>query len=157
MTQLNADLLERFYGAFGRHDGDTMAACYAPAATFSDPVFPGLKGSEPGAMWRMLTSRAEDLTITLVEHEADDERGSAHWLASYTFSRTGRHVDNDVRATFRFENGLIAEHRDDFSFHAWSRQALGATGLLLGWTPIIQKSVQKKAREGLDAFVASGA
>ena len=38
---------------------------------------------------------------------------------SHTFTQTGRHVDNDVRASFRFRNGLIAEHRDDFGFHCW--------------------------------------
>ena len=36
-------------------------------------------------MWRMLTGRAQDLEVTLAEHDADAERGSAHWLADYTF------------------------------------------------------------------------
>ena len=120
----NDELIQRFYGAFARHDGDAMAACYAPDAHFSDPVFTDLRGEEPGAMWRMLTGRAEDLEVRLAEHEADDEHGSAHWLADYTF-RTGRKVHNDIQAEFRFEDGLIAEHRDSFSFYAWSRQALG--------------------------------
>ena len=75
-------------------------------------------------MWRMLTGRAQDLEVRLAEHDADAERGSAHWLADYTFS-TGRRVHNDIRAEFRFEDGLIAEHRDSFSFYAWARQALG--------------------------------
>lgn len=62
-------------------------------------------------MWRMLTGRATDLVVKLVDHGADDERGSAHWLADYTFS-TGRRVHNDVRAESRFRDGLISEHRD---------------------------------------------
>jgi SnoaL-like domain len=131
-----------------------MAACYAPEARFSDPVFPDLKGQEPGAMWRMLTGRADDLKIELLEHEADDDRGSARWIADYTFTQTGRPVTNDVRATFRFAQGLIAEHRDDFDFHRWSRQALGTPGLLLGWTPILRASVRRRARAGLDEFMA---
>ena len=72
MTNANESLIERFYGAFGRRDGAAMAACYAPDATFSDPVFPDLRGEEPGAMWRMLTGRADDLRIELLGHEADD-------------------------------------------------------------------------------------
>jgi hypothetical protein len=131
-----------------------MAACYAPDARFSDPVFPDLKGQEPGAMWRMLTGRADDLKIELLEHEADDDRGSARWIADYTFTQTGRPVTNDVRATFRFAQGLIAEHRDDFDFHRWSRQALGTPGMLLGWTPILRTSVRRRARAGLDEFMA---
>ena len=153
MAHPNEELIERFYAAFARRDGATMAACYAPGARFSDPVFTSLRHDEPGAMWRMLTGRAKDLEVTLVEHQAADERGSAHWLADYTFS-TGRRVHNDVRAEFRFEHGLIAEHQDSFSFYAWARQALGPTGLALGWTPILRTKVRREARSGLDDFLA---
>jgi ketosteroid isomerase-like protein len=31
---VSRELVERFYGAFGRKDGETMAACYAPDAHF---------------------------------------------------------------------------------------------------------------------------
>jgi ketosteroid isomerase-like protein len=153
MADSDDELIERFYGAFAQLDGDAMAACYAPDAHFSDPVFTDLKGAEPGAMWRMLTARAKDLKVTLAEHQAVDGHGNAHWLADYTF-RTGRRVHNDVRAKFRFEDGLIAEHRDSFSFHAWSRQALGPVGLALGWTPVLRAKVQREARAGLDEFLA---
>jgi ketosteroid isomerase-like protein len=155
MSHPNDELIQRFYAAFARCDGDAMAACYTPDAQFSDPVFTDLRGEEPGAMWRMLTGRAQDLEITLVEHEAGDERGTAHWLADYTF-RTGRKVHNDVHAEFRFRDGLIAEHRDSFSFHGWARQALGPVGLALGWTPIVRGKVQREGRAGLDEFIAAG-
>ena len=125
MTGVNDPLIERFYAAFDARDGETMAACYAPGAHFSDPVFPDLNGEEPGAMWRMLTSQATELRIELLEHTED----TARWRAHYVFSQTGRPVVNDVRATFRFADGLIADHRDEFSFHRWSRQALGPPGL----------------------------
>jgi ketosteroid isomerase-like protein len=153
MAHPNEELIERFYDAFARHDGDAMAACYGPEAHFSDPVFTDLRGEQPGAMWRMLTGRAKDLKVSLEAHEADDSRGSAHWLADYTF-RTGRHVHNDVRAEFGFRDGLIAEHRDSFSFYAWARQALGPVGLALGWTPIVRGKVQSEARAGLEEFQA---
>lgn len=148
----HSQLIERFYAAFDRHDGEEMAACYGPDAHFSDPVFTDLRGDEPGDMWRMLTGRSKDLKVELVEHEASGDSGSAHWLAHYTFGETGRHVDNDVRARFRFRDGLIVEHRDDFGFYRWARQALGTSGLLLGWTPIVQGAVRKRARAGLDEF-----
>jgi ketosteroid isomerase-like protein len=151
----HTELIERFYEAFGHHDGDAMAACYTPDASFSDPVFPDLRGKEPGAMWRMLTEGADDLTIELLEHDADESTGSAHWLARYTFSQTGRKVENDVRATFRFERSLFADHRDDFDFHRWARQALGPSGLLLGWTPLIRNAVRRRARASLDEFLAA--
>jgi ketosteroid isomerase-like protein len=152
----NAALIGRFYEAFGRRDHAEMARCYAPDARFSDPVFTDLRGDEPGAMWRMLTGRADDLRVELLEHEADDERGSARWRAHYTFTQTGRPVVNDVRARFRFDgDGLIADHRDEFSFHRWARQALGTPGLLLGWTPLLRASVRRRARASLERFQAA--
>ena len=145
----HADIIRDFYLAFARKDGAAMASAYAPDVHFRDPAFGDLHGEEPGAMWRMLTGRSEDLVIELVDH--DDS--SAHWLAHYTFS-TGRHVDNDVRASFKFnDEGKISEHIDDFDFYAWARQALGPPGLLLGWTPIIKGGVRKKANAQLDEFM----
>lgn len=150
----NLGLIERFYGAFARRDGDAMAACYAVDARFSDPVFTDLRGDEPGEMWRMLTERADDLTVELLEHDAEDGSGSAHWLARYTYTQTGRPVVNEIRATFQFKQGLIAVHRDDFSFYRWARQALGPPGLLLGWTPLLKRTVRRRARAALDEFMA---
>ena len=149
------DLIQRFYAAFNEHDGDAMAACYASDAHFSDPVFTDLRGAEPGAMWKMLTSRADDLRVDLAEHEASGDSGSARWIATYTFTRTGRAVVNDVSAQFLFRDGCIAEHTDDFSFWAWSRQALGASGMALGWSPIVRNAVRKQARADLDRFIAN--
>ena len=149
---MSRELIERLYGAMDRGDGETMAACYAPDARFSDPAFVELHGREPGAMWRMLTERATDLTVELAEHDADEHTGTAHWIARYTFGPTGRPVVNDIRATFRFDKGLIAEHDDRFSFYGWSRQALGLPGLLLGWTPLLRASVRRRARGDLEKF-----
>ena len=153
--QSNLALLDEFYAAFARLDGAAMAACYAPDASFSDPVFVGLRGDQPGAMWRMLTSRAKDLSVELVSRDADERSGTAHWVAHYHFAQTGRPVVNDVQSQFQFANGQITAQVDDFAFHRWSRQALGLPGLLLGWTPLLQGSVQRKARAGLDKFLAS--
>jgi uncharacterized protein len=152
----NLELIERFYAAFDRRDGDAMAACYAPDAHFRDPVFGELDAAETGAMWRMLTGRAEDLSVELVSRDADAERGSARWIARYTFTQTGRPVVNDVRATFRFRDGLIVEHADRFGFYGWARQALGRTGMLLGWTPQLQLRVHRNARAGLRRVMQEG-
>jgi len=157
MTSSNLTLIERFYTAFGARDGAAMAACYGSHATFDDPVFPGLQGHEVGGMWRYLNGRSEDLQVELLEHEADDTRGSAHWIASYTFTQTGRKVVNDVRAEFGFVDGQIAAHRDEFSFYRWASQALGRRGAWLGWTPFLRSAVRRQARAGLDRFLAAEA
>ena len=152
----NLELIERFYGAFGRCDGAAMTSCYAAAAHFRDPAFGDLNGPEVGAMWRMLTGRATDLVIELHEHDADGDSGSAHWIARYTFS-TGRPVVNDIRATFRFVDGLIADHVDDFDFRRWARQALGVSGNLVALLPPLRAKAHAKARGQLEDFMRSEA
>jgi len=152
----NAVLLTGFYNAFAARDGDAMATAYASDATFSDPVFTDLRGKEVGAMWKMLCSRATDLRVEARDISADDTTGKAHWEAWYTFTKTGRPVHNVIDATFEFRDGKIARHRDAFDFWRWSSQALGPTGKLLGWSPIIQGPVRKQARAGLEKFLAQG-
>ena len=150
----NAELLTRFYTAFQNRDGDTMAACYQPDAVFNDPAFPGLDGHQAGMMWKMLTTRAEDLKLRFSGIEADDTRGKAHWEADYTFSTTGRYVNNVIEAEFTFRDGLIATQNDTFDFWKWSRMALGPAGLFLGWTPFLRSKVQATAGGQLTKFIA---
>src|SRR5215813_12771301 len=150
---MSAELIERFYAAFARRDGAAMAALYAPDATFRDPVFGELDGEQAGAMWQMLTGRAEDLSVELAEHESDGEHGSARWIARYTFTQTGRPVVNDVKAKFRFKDGLIVEHVDRFGFWKWARQAIGPKATLLGWMPQLRLGVHRQARAGLDRWM----
>jgi ketosteroid isomerase-like protein len=147
----NRELIERFYAAFGECNGAAMTACYALDAHFRDPAFGDLNGPEVGAMWRMLTGRASDLKIELHEHDAGEETGSAHWIARYTFS-TGRPVVNDIQAEFRFADGLIADHVDDFDFRRWARQALGPSGNLVALLPPLRKKARAKALGQLEAF-----
>lgn len=148
------DLATTFYDAFSRCDGDTMASLYAPTATFEDPAFGQLTGVEAGAMWRMLTGQAKDLKVTYTILSSDDETVRVNWIATYTFSQTGRKVVNDIQATIRCLDGQIVDHRDVFDFHTWSRQALGTPGLLLGWTGFLKNKVRAQARKGLDRFMA---
>ena len=150
----NGKVIREFYEAFDRHDGEAMAKAYAPDARFHDPVFGELTGAEAGDMWRMLTSRAEDLDVELAEHSAEGDEGTARWIATYTFAATGRKVVNDIRARFRFRDGKIVEHDDDFSFYRWSRQAMGPIGLALGWTPLLPMMVGRRARGDLEKFRA---
>lgn len=144
-------VIETFYEAFGRGDAETMASLYHPEAHFSDPVFPDLNGPEVMRMWRALIGRSTDLEVRLGEHGASvadgpgPAVGHAHWTATYTFGATGRPVVNEIDARFRFADGLIREHRDSFGLWRWSRQALGAPGLMLGWTPLMRSRIRRDA------------
>jgi ketosteroid isomerase-like protein len=150
----NAALLQRFYAAFADLDAAGMRACYAQQAVFRDPVF-RLQGAEQvGAMWSMLCDAArtqgrEVWRLDATGIEAGDQRGRAHWEAHYRFSATGRMVHNLIDAEFEFADGLIVQHHDRFDFWRWSRQALGAPGWLLGWSPFLQRKVQAQAMANL--------
>ncbi|MBN8867604.1 MAG: nuclear transport factor 2 family protein [Solirubrobacterales bacterium] len=145
MSPGNDEVIVRFYEAFAAGDPDTMATCYHERAHFSDPVFTDLNGPEVMKMWRLLIGRSDDIEITLGPHSADEAIGSAHWSAVYTFSQTGRVVHNEIDARFRFEDGLIIDHRDTFSLWRWSRMALGLPGVLLGWSPIVQGKIRRQS------------
>lgn len=151
-AQANAELLQTFYSAFQRCDAEAMAACYGADVQFSDPVFTSLKGREAGDMWRMLCTRAQDFSLTFSDITADEQQGSARWVARYTFSQTGRTVVNEIRAEFVFRDGRIVEHRDHFDLWRWCRQALGLKGWLLGWLPVVQGAIRRQARLGLASF-----
>lgn len=148
----NQALITSFYDAFSRCDAEAMAACYHDDVQFSDPVFTDLRGESAGNMWRMLCGRATDLKVEASDIVATGDTGSAHWEAWYTFGATGRKVHNKIDATFRFRDGKIIEHRDSFPLWKWTRMALGAPGLLLGWTPIVQGKVRSQAAKGLADF-----
>ncbi|HZI10315.1 MAG TPA: nuclear transport factor 2 family protein [Myxococcus sp.] len=149
----HSQLIFDFYTAFQRRDAKAMAACYHPDVEFSDPVFPGLRHARATSMWAMLCERGKDLELTFKDVQADDRTGRAHWDARYTFSATGRKVLNRIDAEFEFRDGKIVRHTDRFSFPAWSRQALGPMGLLLGWTPLLRNKVRSQAAHSLDKFM----
>lgn len=160
MTTAAPDVVSRFYAAFERLDGAAMQACYAADAQFDDEVF-SLRGREQiGAMWRMLcdAGRSQGADVWRLEVSGitcDGARGAAHWEAHYQFSATGRRVHNIIDAEFEIgPDGLIRRHRDRFDFWRWARQALGAPGLLLGWTGMLRRKVQQGAAANLARFQA---
>jgi hypothetical protein len=148
--------IEAFYAAFARLDGAAMAACYDENASFDDEAF-SLRGRrEIGGMWQMLaeSARTHSQGVWKIEVSQVTER-SAHWEAHYIFSATGRRVHNIIDAEFEFnDKGLITRHRDRFNFWRWTRQALGAPGLLLGWTPMLRAKVRSQAAANLKRYLA---
>ncbi|MCB0490216.1 MAG: nuclear transport factor 2 family protein [Cyclobacteriaceae bacterium] len=149
----NAQLIEKFYTSFRHKDWNGMQSCYADDITFSDPVFPLLKGKEAKAMWHMLVSASKDLEISFNNIVADDKQGSCHWEAIYTFSKTGRKVHNKIDAQFRFKDGLIIQHTDSFDLWRWSRMALGTSGIFLGWSPLVKNKIRSMASKNLESFI----
>ena len=150
-AEANRETIERLYAAFGECNGAAMTACYAPDAHFRDPAFGDLHGEEVGAMWRMLTGRATDLKIELHEHEAGEETGSRTGSPA-TPSRPAAPWSTTSRPSFRFADGLIADHVDEFDFRNWAKQALGPSGHLVALLPPLRRKARAKALDQLAAF-----
>jgi ketosteroid isomerase-like protein len=149
----NEQLITRFYTAFRQKDYRTMQELYGPGAVFNDAVFTNLNEHEVRAMWQMLITKGKDMELTFSNVKATEYTGSAEWTAVYTFSSTGRKVTNRIAATFEFNNGKIIRHTDRFDFYTWAKQALGTTGLLLGWTGFLRNKIRSTARQNLDAWM----
>ena len=151
----NEKLIHHFYNSFSQKDYQAMQDCYADNATFSDAVFQNLNSAQVKSMWEMLCKRGKDLELRFQNVLAGEKTGSAEWIANYTFSQTGKKVENHIKANFEFENGKIVKHIDSFDFYKWSSQALGLPGKLLGWTSFLQNKVRQTAMKSLADFMNS--
>jgi ketosteroid isomerase-like protein len=152
MTPYEA-LVQQFYQAFQQRDWQGMQACYHTDVVFRDPVFPELRGPKAKAMWHMLVTAGTDLRIEFDLPVTEGDAVTCRWRAFYTFSKTGRLVENHIQARFRFRDGLIVEHTDLFDLWRWSRMALGATGIWLGWTPFVHNKIRTMAAKNLTRFL----
>jgi ketosteroid isomerase-like protein len=151
----NEQLIKHFYTCFSNKDFKGMQNCYADNAVFNDSIFTNLNAEQVKAMWQMLLVGSKDLRLEFQTFPALEDSAKAHWDAYYTFSATGRKVVNRIDAVFQIVDGKIVKHTDNFSFYTWSRQALGLTGVLLGWTSFLHKKVSAQAMKNLEKFMNS--
>lgn len=152
----NQQIIERFYKAFQQLDYTTMQSCYSDDVLFNDPAFGLLQGADAKAMWEMLCKSAKDFSLSFSNIQLlDEEYATCNWVATYTFSKTGRKVVNNIKAHMRIVNGKIIEHTDQFDIWKWSRQALGLPGLLLGWSGYMKNKIRVSSHKSLEKFMSS--
>ena len=152
----NGLLLRRLFTALDVHDHPTMAGCYAPAASFRDIAF-DLEGKPKiHGMWQMICE-SSDLRATFEVVQADDVEGRVALVDHYTFSDTKFKVRNVIDARFRFENGLIVQHRDYCDEKAWAAMAFhgGLRGFLAGHFRFVRsRGAEAKLKAFMDAHSA---
>jgi ketosteroid isomerase-like protein len=152
--QSNTETITRFYTAFQKLDYQTMNSCYSDDIVFNDPAFGILRGDEARSMWEMLCKNAKEFSLTFSNIQLlDEEYATCNWVATYTFSKTGRRVVNNIKAHMLLKDGKIIEHSDGFKLSKWAAQALGFKGVLLGWTGFMKRKIQQNARKNLIAFI----
>lgn len=150
----NKELVNHFYTAFSNGNANEMLECYHDDVVFQDPVFGTLKGERAFKMWEMLLSqKKEDTKISFNTIEVNGENAKANWVAEYVYGDKKRNVVNKVTANFKFKDGKIIEHVDYFDLWTWTKQALGVSGCLLGWTPFMKNKIQNTTNQRLDKFM----
>lgn len=154
MMNVNEQVIDTFYSSFQKLDHGKMNDCYSDDVVFFDLVFGLLQAQQVKKMWEMICKNATDLSIVYGNIQGlGDDYYTCDWTATYTFSKTGRKVVNNIKAYMRFSDGKIIEHSDGFSLHKWSRQALGLPGLLFGWNSFFQKKIKNMAHKNLIRFM----
>lgn len=153
--QPNESLIYNFYTAFINRDYPTMQNSYTDDATFSDPVFQHLNATEVRCMWEMFCKRANDMDLSFTIDKVTENEVIANWIPRYTFSATGKFVENHITSTFTIRDNKIVSHIDHFDIYKWSRQAFGVSGMLLGWTNFMQTKIRTKALGNLHKFMAT--
>lgn len=147
-------IADKFYNAFSNHNSSEMINLYHEDVIFSDPAFGILKGDRAKKMWDMLLSNDQsNLTIQYQIIESSDHDATIKWIAKYRFGPSKRSVVNHVTARLKIDKGKIVEHQDSFNLWKWSKQALGISGLLLGWTSFMRNKIQQKTNHTLDKFI----
>lgn len=154
MRSSEEQLIEKFYTAFANKDAAAMASCYSDDIEFEDPAFGKLKGREAVAMWTMLVSRSKDLRITFSEISANSGKGNAMWIATYTFTKTGRKIINKIHASFEFADGKITKHNDSFDLNAWLKMAFGWKGFLFANVAFLKNKFKQQVRKTLVDYMA---
>lgn len=149
------NVIETFYTALNNSDGKTMVACYHNDIVFEDPAFGILKGERAKAMWLMLceSQQGKGFKVEFSNVTATENKGSAHWEAFYTFSKTGRKVHNIIDAEFEFKDGLIIKHKDTFNLHNWAKQAMGFKGLAMGRTRYFSTKLKTQTNKLLNKYI----
>lgn len=153
MSNNEIQLIEKFYTAFSKKDAATMTACYADNIEFEDPAFGKLKGHDAVAMWTMLITRSKDLHVTFSDIAVEAGKGKAAWIATYTFTRTGRKVINKVNATFELAEGKIVKHTDSFDLNAWLQMAFGWKGILFAYLPFLKNKFKQTVKKTLTSYL----
>ena len=149
----NIDLLHQFYGSFSKANAEGMISCYHENIVFKDPAFGELHGEKAKAMWSMLLSKNSSIKVDYEILEVSSNSASVEWQAKYVYGPNQRKVHNHVMGYFKFEDGKIIKHRDRFSLWDWSKQALGLTGKLLGWSGYLRNKIQIKTNNLLKDYM----
>ncbi|MFT5511646.1 MAG: limonene-1,2-epoxide hydrolase [Bacteroidia bacterium] len=150
----DSETIYHFYECMQDRNVEGMLSCYHPKIKFTDPVFGELEGDRVFNMWRMLMGRIDpNAKIEINNVYALNNRATCKWTADYAFGKRKRQIHNKIKSDFKFKDNRIVEQFDYFNLWEWTKQALGITGHLFGWSLSMQKMIIKQNKEYLNYYM----
>ena len=78
----------------------------------------------------------------------DEEYATCNWTATYTFSKTGKKVVNNIKAYMKLKDGIIIEHSDAFRLSTWIGTGTGLERSVIWLDRIYEKSGTERMPAG---------
>jgi ketosteroid isomerase-like protein len=146
-------LVHRFFACLEKRDATGAVESYAADVHYSDPLLGELSGREALARWPSFFANVQSLELFFIILSADPSVVRARYHPRYTDARTGRRIENDVRAEFTIHDDKIVRHVDVFSTWRFAAMKLGAKGRLFGFFPSLLRKLQEEARAEVETFL----
>jgi hypothetical protein len=158
----NQEIVEKFLICYQNHDFNGMHDYLDSSVIFSDFAFDKIQDKEVRAMWHWFcipySPRKDPVNVPECKViKAEDGTVKAEYRVSYLYGDEQRPVDYWIKSSFRVKDNKIIEQRDTFrsflQFVKFTGMAFGFPGLVVAWTPLLRKTVRKKAAEKLNKFM----
>lgn len=139
-----------------------MHDCLDSNVVFSDFAFDKIQDKEVRAMWHWFcipySPRKDPVNVPEFKViKAENGTVEAEYRVSYLYGDEQRPVDYWIKSSFRVEGNKIIEQIDTFKgflqFIKFTGMAFGFPTQLVALTPVLRKTVRRKAVEKLRKFM----
>jgi hypothetical protein len=146
-------VVERFFSAYANADPVAMSACLHPQISYSDPLFPDLRGVRVGLRWHWQLRHATEFKLQKQIMFMDERKAQLKLDVAYLWH--GRAVHHEVLSTLTIWDDLIVRQIDEYPYWPYAKQAYGVAGHLLGGLGWAQSVVQRRAAAAVEELATS--
>jgi ketosteroid isomerase-like protein len=148
-VRANWTLVEQHYKAIQAKDADAILAVYAADCRIDHPLIGRMSKDEFSKAVQAFIRQTPDYELEFQISHAGAQRVDAEWALTHVFHLTGRTIRLAGATTYFLSANRITRHIDQFDRRAWSRQAMGMTGLVLSFVPGWRSFVERELRRAL--------
>jgi hypothetical protein len=146
-------VVERFFLAYSKADPVLMSACLHPQISYSDPLFPDLRGVRVGLRWHWQLRHATDFKLQKQIIFLDERKAQLKLDIAYLWHR--RAVHHQVLSTLTIWDDMIVRHVDEYPYWQYAKQAQGLAGYVFGGFGWAQSVVQRRAAAAVEDLATS--